>query len=157
MTKFSFRLFGSDRNNRKFNNQKSIIDNFTAMCELPFGKSDSAETKSLKAVLKKCQIAIPQTNDPAEVNDYARYNIAILEVAKLALAKWELERNAKSSRYSAITNFKDVITNQQAAIRSQYREPFIIINSLPANLHLDYMRLKETPIKSVQSPAHVLS
>lgn len=109
-------LFGSNPH-KQFKNTKSLSDNFFSMCSLPFHKPDSNETKALLAVLSKCTLNLT-TKDPLS-SDERKQDVATLEIAKLAIQNWQIQRQQTSTRHFAVSQFENSVKQLQFRLLSQ--------------------------------------
>jgi len=106
-------LFGSD-NNRRFDEKKSLSDNFNVMCKLSWYQPDSVETQSLKSSIEKFDFDMNKD----EVGE--KEKMARLEGIILAIKIWIEQRRGVSTRVLFVGNYLTEITQHQTNIVKQY-------------------------------------
>lgn len=117
-TQLKYSLLGSDKKH-SLDASKSLHDNFIEMCSLPFPRIRSKDTIQLLEYLKECGLHnrnITNTHIPLD-DTQRKHDIAVLELAKLAVKAWLKNRSSGSERVHLVNRFlKNLIQTQNALI-----------------------------------------
>lgn len=112
-------LFGSQRSTA-FNPNFSLYKNFIAMCSLPIHKTRSTATQQLVSEIKLCRVSFIK-EDRLEAqslteDEQRMHDIAVLELAKLALKRWHIIRNEASTRVDLIYTYQCAVSDMQTRL-----------------------------------------
>lgn len=140
----SIRFFGPAAASISFDHEKSLLNNFVAMCNpqpLSLLISPSEETQSVLTILELCQlrgrmgewINLTPTDIQQDKEQYIQnkivHDIGVLEVAKMAVDYWQLQNHQ---------NKKDNDVSQQDFLVERYQHALC---QQQENLHRLYQRV----------------
>ena len=120
MRHMKYTLFSCRTN---YKNEKSIYDNFVAMCTLGIHKQQSPATKALVGILKSCVLKPIATDS---INEDILNNYAVLSLAKKAIASWYMTRDAStvSARTPLIKHLETGLSDLQRSLCKQSYQSF---------------------------------
>lgn len=119
--KVRFGLFGSGKT-VLFNPQKSLSDNFTAMCALPIFKKRSPATLRLAHVIENCHLNVSAKLTSTE----RKQNMARIELCLEAIAEWhEAHKKTPSDRKPYVDQFHSQLLDQRKKLLYQDQAEFL--------------------------------